>query len=51
MDLDAACAELRTREKAEILFQTKSYDQLWFEHGLIGDLRVRLPHSQLDPAK
>ena len=35
------------REEAEALFQTKSYDELWFEHGLIGDLRVRLPYPSI----
>ena len=40
-DLDSPGAELRTPEKAAALFKTKSADELWFDHGLISDLRVR----------
>ena len=39
-NLDATNAEPRTREKAERLFETKSNDKLWFDHGLIGDLCI-----------
>lgn len=42
-DLDDPSAELRTPEKTEILFRTKSGDDLWFQHGLINDFRVCVP--------
>ena len=41
-NLDNLDAELWTRAKMETLFQTKSSDELWFEHGLISDIHVRL---------
>ena len=44
-NLDSPSAELRTPEKAQVLFETKSDDELWFDHGLISDLRVRLAYA------
>ena len=44
MNLNTTNAALRTREKAERLFETKSNDKLWFDHGLIGDLHIHLPY-------
>ena len=43
-NLDTTNAEPQTQEKAERLFETKSNDDLWFNHGLIGDLHVCLPY-------
>lgn len=39
-DLDDPDAEPRTPVKTEVLFQTKSPDELWSQHGLIHDFHV-----------
>jgi len=47
VDLDNPGAESRTAEKREILLRTKSVDELWFQHGLVHDFRVR-PACELE---
>ena len=41
-DLDCPGAEPQTLEKMEVLFETKSNNELWFNHGLISNLCVCL---------
>ena len=48
-DLDNLNAEPRTSEKTEILLQTKSVDELWYEHGLVHDFRVRIMYIKVEP--
>ena len=46
-DLDNASAEPRTPEKTAILLQTKTVDELWFQHGLTHDFYVRLVYTKV----
>ena len=46
MDLDSTSAEPRTSEKREILLRTESVDDLWYQHGLVHDFRVRPIHIE-----
>ena len=41
-DLDNPNTEPRASEKMELLLQTKSVDELWYQHGLVYDFHVRL---------